>query len=610
MPSYRFDRESVSDGGFDWPRALVLILGLLLLAPAILLGGLGVVVWRTCRWSRPAALLVLALSPIPAAAERQLWSANPVELYLDAQGAAIFAAIGALTGQDFRVSAGLTLGSYLVAIAPATLPAAVLVGLALAWFTRPKRPLLQVRDADPLVILPRVERRAKGGVNHPVEGWALGYDANGGVVSIADSEARHHVIVCGSTGAGKTTVIRHVLDGVTPRGPVVLLDCKASPMLRRVVEAIPGSLTWTIGGPLRWDALRGDPTCFASKLLAAEQFGPNAAIYRAAAERYVQWVGRVLEWSDLPRDPDRVAELLGPKMLALRLRELRTRTSADWWAEHGEPLAHRLADLGKAEEEGIAGFAARFGVVVEGIAAGSLGVGPDPLVLDEAISEGRTVLFSLDAATYPTLAAKIGAWVLLDLVRIASRLQADDWAGDHQLYVVVDEFSALREEGRHVVSLLARAREAGVACVLATQGLADLERVDRTLPQQIVQNTAVRILLRQQSYPDALAWARHLGELEREELSRRIEPAGFGGGERDVGIWSTRWRRDFRVRPEELQALATGETIVHVAPVIARRPRIERVRIAQPRGPGAAPTVVDEGQTVLDLVFLKVRRRR
>ena len=29
----------------------------------------------------------------------------------------------------------------------------------------------------------------------------------------------------------------------------------------------------------------------------------------------------------------------------------------------------------------------------------------------------QPVLFSLDAATYPELATKIGAWVLLDLVR-------------------------------------------------------------------------------------------------------------------------------------------------------------------------------------------------
>jgi hypothetical protein len=170
--------------------------------------------------------------------------------------------------------------------------------------------------------------------------------------------------------------------------------------------------------------------------------------------------------------------------------------------------------------------------------------------------------------------------------------------------VVVDEFSALREDGRHVVALLARAREAGVACVVATQGLADLARVDRALPQQMVQNTTVRVLLRQGSAEDALAWARHGGELEREELSRRTD--GWG---RDLGEGYARWRRDFYVRPQELQALGTGEAIVQVAPLGGRPRRLERVKMARPRLPGTTSTASDDGRTVLDLGFLKVSRR-
>jgi hypothetical protein len=464
------------------------------------------------------------------------------------------------------------------------LPLAFLVAAVASWLARPKTSLLQQRQAEPTAVPRHVERRANSGVTHPRDGWALGYRADGQLVTIADAEARQHVLVCGSTGAGKTTAIRHVLDGVAHRSPVVLVDCKASPSLRRAVEAIPRSLVWTIGGELGWDALRGDPTCFASKMLAAEPYGPNAAIYRASAERYVQWVARLLAWTHTPRDPRAIADLLNPKAFALRLRELRNDAPEAWWARHGEPIAQRLGEMGKAEEEGIAGFKVRFGAVVEGVAEDSFGADAGALVLEDAIRDGRVVLFSLDAATYPSVAAKLGAWVLLDLVRVAGLLQAEE----RPFYVVVDEFSALGQEGRHVVPLLARAREAGAAVVLATQGLADLERVDRALPQQIVQNTAVRVLLRQQSAEDALAWARHLGELEREEVSRRFEPVGFFGGTQDTGQYQTHWRRDYHVRPEELQALGTGEAIVQVAPVVQRRRRLERVRIAQPRRVAAA----------------------
>ena len=48
---------------------------------------------------------------------------------------------------------------------------------------------------------------------------------------------------------------------------------------------------------------------------------------------------------------------------------------------------------------------------------------------------------------------------------------------------------------------------------------------------------------------------------------------------------------EMAVRTGKSRALfGTGEAIVQVAPVVERRRRLERVRIAQPRRPGAAAT--------------------
>jgi hypothetical protein len=77
--------------------------------------------------------------------------------------------------------------------------------------------------------------------------------------------------------------------------------------------------------------------------------------------------------------------------------------------------------------------------VREGITGQSRGHG---LTLEEAIQAGRTVLFSLDAATSPALATKL-ARVLLDLVWVmAQRIRP--------CLVIVDEFSAFGREGRHL----------------------------------------------------------------------------------------------------------------------------------------------------------------
>jgi len=54
-----------------------------------------------------------------------------------------------------------------------------------------------------------------------------------------------------------------------------------------------------------------------------------------------------------------------------------------------------------------------------------------------------------------------------DLVRVGGQLQDEGWSVGHQAYFVIDEFSALGPEGRHVVPVLARAREAGIGWVVA-----------------------------------------------------------------------------------------------------------------------------------------------
>lgn len=99
---------------------------------------------------------------------------------------------------------------------------------------------------------------------------------------------------------------------------------------------------------------------------------------------------------------------------------------------------------------------------------------------------------------------ELGAWSLLDMMRVSALRPGPS-------VVILDEFSALGREGRHVVPLLARTREAGMACTLATHGLAGLAQVDSNLPQQVAQNTTIRLVLRQGSAEDQQAWSGLLG---------------------------------------------------------------------------------------------------
>ena len=119
---------------------------------------------------------------------------------------------------------------------------------------------------------------------------------------------------------------------------------------------------------------------------------------------------------------------------------------------------------------------------------------------------------------------------------------------------------------------MGRAREAGLAVVLATQGPSDLEAVDRALLPQVLQDTAWQLAFRQGSPQDA----------------ERMQ-ALFGKAWVNDESWSsdgrTMTRRVERPRvsiDEWMNALEPGDAWLRVAP-IDHGWRQERVRVALPK---------------------------
>src|SRR5438105_1936894 len=101
-----------------------------------------------------------------------------------------------------------------------------------------------------------------------------------------------------------------------------------------------------------------------------------------ARRRYLSRIGGALpavadqsmDLAGLPRTPERVLDLLEPNKLLSLLRDLRT--------PEATRLSTHVSGLGQFEREGVAGFRARFGLVVEGITGPNLGPG---LILEDAI---------------------------------------------------------------------------------------------------------------------------------------------------------------------------------------------------------------------------------
>jgi hypothetical protein len=419
-------------------------------------------------------------------------------------------------------------------------------------------------------------RRARGGITHRADRVGVGYTSATRSVHLTARELAGHGLVVGGPGSGKTTFLQLVVEAAARRMPVVIVDPKGSPALEATVRA-HGGIVWTLDGKVPADLLDPRPWQVPDLLLEAEDYSADARAYRDAAHQRALWAAWALALDGRPMNLADLRRLLDREQLhrALEPHRWRDPRVAEWI----QRLEHQHGGI---EDNGARGLDRALGTLLDGVALrGSLRSCPEALRLDDVIDTNGLVLFKLDAAEYPHATRKIASWVLLGMGRVARHLDPRRDQGTSAL-LLVDEVGALGTSARHLRGLVGRARESGLAVVLATQGPSDLEAVDHALLSQVLQDTAWQLAFRQGSPQDA----------------ERLQ-ALFG----QHSVVDESWSNDGRVtkrhveRPrvavdEWMNSLQPGDAWLRVAPV-DKGWRQERVRVALPR-PADADWSVDE----------------
>lgn len=419
----------------------------------------------------------------------------------------------------------------------------------------------------------RTKAAIQRGDAHVRDGFALGVDEVGNQVIISDREANMHGLIVGATGTGKTTTILRMLAGVIPRGlSVVMIDLKGDPavqdQLRRMAEQSGRVFElWTMAGPGIWNPMaRGDATELKDKLVGLEEW--TEPHYKRAAERYLQWVFMMLEQLGETPTLARVVDLLH----APALEELGRDRAVP--SEMAQQLRAYLQGLDKTQLSGISGMQSRLGLLVEGRAGRFLGQ-QDGKTIDllRSAQEGRVTLFSLDSQRYGSTAAQMGSMVLQDLKTVASELSVRQ--SRKMAYIVVDEFSAL--SGDHLLGLLNKGRGAGMCLWLSTQELADLARVSPQFPAQVIGNTNLKAIHRQDHPESAELLASVAGTRSawEETVQFRMDSGALGGTRGEAtGLGSLRKTEQFIIHPNDIKSLGTGSCIL-----IRKSPRVRTERV-------------------------------
>jgi hypothetical protein len=410
----------------------------------------------------------------------------------------------------------------------------------------------------------RASGAGRGAEPAPSGAMLLGTDRHGDRVLLSDRQLSAHALILGASGAGKTTTLLAILTDHVRRGrAVVAIDLKGSPTFTRelataAAEAGRPFRLWTPDGPGHWNPLEhGNPTALKDKLISTERF--TEPHYQRAAERYTQTVLQVLQHAQPDRPPtlSDVVGLMDQRRMVGVLRDV------------PRPLAERvqdyLAGLSPDQQSAVRGLASRLAIISESHTGAYLEPGPEMIDVRSALAGPEVVLFSLNASTYGKLSAQIGALVIQDLTaalgdRLAAPAPALDGSGGRAGALIgIDEFSAL--DADNVVSLFARAREANMSVLLATQELADLDRAARGLRDQVIGNTAVKIAHRQDVPTSAQTIAQIIGTETVWEHTRQTADRALLG-RLDTGRGTRREVERFRIHPNEIKALPTGHAVL------------------------------------------------
>ena len=408
-------------------------------------------------------------------------------------------------------------------------------------------------------------RRARGGIVHRRGHIGVGYVSALRSVRLSLAELAGHGLAVGGPKSGKTTFLRLLSQALCGQIPIIIVDPKGSAELANMVRCLGGQV-WTLDGKLPADLLDPRPWQVPDLLLEAEEFNGEARVFRDAAHQRALWAAWSLALDGLPIDLVELRGRLDRSTLIAALERHRGRDSriVDWLT--------RLGQYDRVAESGAADLDRALGTLLDGVAIrGSLRTCPEALRLDDVLDTRGLVLFSLDELTYPHATRKIAAWVLLAMGRLSRQLPVADSRDGPRAVLLVDELGALGSSARHLRPLVGRAREAGLAVVMATQGLSDLRAVQPALVDQVLQDTAWQIGFRQGSPRDAQMMQALFGQHWVEDVTRYSD-----------GRSSYRPVERPRVPIDEwMNGLHPGDAWLRVAPV-DRGWRQERVRVALP----------------------------
>jgi type IV secretory pathway TraG/TraD family ATPase VirD4 len=565
-------------GGSERNNILVAIIGATVIAPFIILTAF--IVWLLFSYGKIRRSVILAYFGLYILVLGWTIPVFGIPLIINNTGILFDIIFSSGTENIWIVLSLLLLGHLIVGA-----PVGVLVGLAYASWRWIRRPIWQEYDFKPapweIWKGKKTIKDIQQDLNTPFDGLTLGVNSSGERVIQTDTSAAAHTLVVGASGSGKTTTLMSKARDAVKRGQaLIFVDLKGGNDIPQILHKFAKRYGrefkhWTIQpldvaykgpspeGPACYDPLsRGDATRRKDLLIASRDWSEE--FYKIEASNYLQLLFHTMILNPKPEVStlSDVVSLLSPQALLSRAERAMEQN-----IEYSDILSgiESLNDprISQAKRNAIEGLRSQLEVILNSAAGRWLLVNPNGnnINIKEAAHKGQVIVFSLDSSNYPELAALVANLIIQDLKTVSSELRDDPASSPTQIFI--DEFSAIGSD--NIIGLINKSRDAGLPVTLSTQALGDLRRVNEAFLDQLLGIINSFIVHRANKDDDAIVYAGLTGTVKKKRFAQTVEytVGRFGGIGKGSGTGGGRVEEyeDYRVSPNEIQELQTGEMI-------------------------------------------------
>lgn len=402
-------------------------------------------------------------------------------------------------------------------------------------------------------------------------GTLIGYTQSKKPVYCCDTAK--HVLVCGTTGSGKTVALSNfikqailkdygllVIDGKGDTGDGSILEitknfCNAHHKKLYIIDMN------SISNSAKYNPFSGaNETIIKDMLVNMSDWSEEH--YKANAERYIQRVIKLMISLNELLTFENIIDCLQTDTFF----ELSLKAVEQGFIDKTEQL--KIGELIKRSGKIAESAVARFATIQESEVGGIFSTDKAGIDIYKAVQENAVIIFILNPLTYPETSKLLGRLALIDCKKAISKMFNQN---ENRSFFIFDELNVYASTV--LTDIINKSRSANITCFPAIQSLADLEQaVNENFKNQIIENCNNYLILRQNSFKSAEEWAKTIGTVEKMKMTYKLSD-----GE-DNGQGSARKTREFITHPDEIKSQKTGEAIF-----LSRDDNIfQRIRINKP----------------------------